>query len=756
MSELKPSIHPRVHPSFFTTLRDQSSKPLESLEELRRLIVSDFRVAIVTETYRKRLGVSLALAKEYKPEMPAFSVSVQMDGNGKTLEHVVGETLLLMLDYDHLEEASALERAFSAACKVPLTLVCYRTISGKGLRVLVRYARPAGCQFSIEALHQEMVAKARTLYDALLGIESDSACCDLVRLCGLAHDPQAYFHWEAQALQFTEAEANALFKRLQKKRGRPKGRLSASTKKAKAAEAAAMKRSSSSSVPTMEEAAPHVCTLLDQWGFSFESGRHNEYVCRFAQLCVNYGIPESDVQNYAGANFASDYPDAAAVIRSCYKHTERFRSWHFYRPGETMASLKASVRVVKQWISMRYELHYNCVTGRHEVRSLDVREGKYPQWKNLDDVIENSLWAELDEAGLHLPVQKLHSIINSDFSEAWNPLEEYLRALPPWDGEHDYIAELADRVSVEELPDYHHDQQAFRDYFRKWLVAMVVGWVTPKVVNQTICILVGRGGIYKTTFFNYLLPPELRMYYMNDSTANYVDKDFMEAFSSKALICLDEFDATFGKSLNAFKSNMTKLEFSIRRPYDRYRSDLPHRATLAGTSNVQHIISDVENRRYSPWIVKSIESPLDHPLDYRGIYSQAVALGQLVRERQQRREAGWVYWPTHTDIEEMRQHNRLFMTENYAEEQIKRLYRVPEENSNKLLIKFRYNAEILERIAANPAIRQNLSSQGVGSVMARLGFPKAHRKHGNGWWVIEKEGLELNNDSSFVIGEDEL
>lgn len=745
---MKTKIHPRVHPSFFSTMQNLTSRPLASMDELQRLIVFDSHVEAVTETYRKRLRVSKELAKQYKPQCPAISVSVQLDGRGRRLGHVVGETLLLMLDYDHLP-SEEMDSLFSKVCSVPFTMVCYRTLSGLGLRVLVGYVRPEDCSLSIEGLHREMVSKARLIYDTLLGKESDGACTDLVRLCGLAHDPQAYFHWEAQELSITPVELAAVLKRKPAKPGRP-------PKKGKKTMRGTASRSSSSSVPTMEEAAPHVCTLLDQWGFSFESGRHNEYVCRFAQLCVNYGIPESDVQNYAGANFASDYPDAAAVIRSCYKHTERFRSWHFYRPGETMASLKASVRVVKQWISMRYELHYNCVTGRHEVRSLDVREGKYPQWKNLDDVIENSLWAELDEAGLHLPVQKLHSIINSDFSEAWNPLEEYLRALPPWDGEHDYIAELADRVSVEELPDYHHDQQAFRDYFRKWLVAMVVGWVTPKVVNQTICILVGRGGIYKTTFFNYLLPPELRMYYMNDSTANYVDKDFMEAFSSKALICLDEFDATFGKSLNAFKSNMTKLEFSIRRPYDRYRSDLPHRATLAGTSNVQHIISDVENRRYSPWIVKSIESPLDHPLDYRGIYSQAVALGKLVRERQQRREAGWVYWPTHTDIEEMRQHNRLFMTENYAEEQIKRLYRVPEENSNKLLIKFRYNAEILERIAANPAIRQNLSSQGVGSVMARLGFPKAHRKHGNGWWVIEKEGLELNNDSSFVIGEDEL
>ena len=31
--------------------------------------------------------------------------------------------------------------------------------------------------------------------------------------------------------------------------------------------------------------------------------------------------------------------------------------------------------------------------------------------------------------------------------------------------------------------------------------------------------------------------------------------------------------------------------------------------------------------------------------------------------------------------------------------------------------------------------------------MKRLGFKKIHKKNGNGWAVIEKEGSEINNDS---------
>ena len=59
---------------------------------------------------------------------------------------------------------------------------------------------------------------------------------------------------------------------------------------------------------------------------------------------------------------------------------------------------------------------------------------------------------------------------------------------------------------------------------------------------------------------------------------------------------------------------------------------------------------------------------------------------------------------------------------NYAEEQILRYYRVPEPDTPLQFIKFRYSAEILERIGVNPALRQNLNNQNIGNVMKRLGF----------------------------------
>lgn len=241
--------------------------------------------------------------------------------------------------------------------------------------------------------------------------------------------------------------------------------------------------------------------------YVFESHRHNEYVSTFGYLCVRYGINLQEAFDYADSHFSAEYPDTMSVMKSCYHHKERLGTWHFFRKGESYKG-QSSIKMVKQWILSRYQAQRNLVTGRHQITSRLVDKPKYLSWVNLDDDILNSLWLEMEEDGLHFSLPKLFSLIHSDFAEKCDPLKEYLQNLPNWDG-FDYIGELADRIHIIPEKGYYHDQSTFRKYLRKWIVAMVVGWIRPDSVNQMMLILVGKGGIFKTTFFNYLLPPSL-------------------------------------------------------------------------------------------------------------------------------------------------------------------------------------------------------------------------------------------------------
>lgn len=729
-------------PSYFQSIKSTESHPVASWESVRNFITADPVVKNHTLLYRKRLAISKQYADELKSQGPAITISAQMDGYGRKLDNLEKPTYRLMVEFDQVS-ADDRERCKELIDHDEHTFMEHLSLSGKGFHIFCKYAPCGNDDLSVIDLFQLMLAKAQRHYESLLGMACDKACSDITRCAGLAHDPDAYFCPESVPFCLDEGDLGRYYD--QKLREEKRVQRATKRKGGKRTERGGKQKGRN----TVEEVTTHVKELLQQWGYEFEPGRHNEYVYHFGTVCVLYGLDKDEVLKLADKEFGTGYPDTASVIKSCYKHTEKLGTWQYYRDGERPSG-NATVRSAKQWLSTRYELQRNLVTGFYEIRSRMVRKGKYPRFTRIDDNIENSLWAEMDEAGLKLSEKTLHSIINSDFSKPYDPLDEYLRNLPRWTrGEHpDYIDQLADRIHIVEKPGYEHTQELFRYFFKKWVVAMVVAWTMPKVVNQFILILVGKGGIFKTTFFNYLLPPQLREYFFNDSTGNYTDKDFMEAFSSKALLCLDEFETVFGKNLSAFKSNLTKLTFSIRRPYDKYRSELPHRGSLCGTTNSRQFITDEENRRYSPWIVESIESPIDHPIDYDHVYAQAVALGQEVMLHRKDTDMDWTFWLTRDDIEVMRQHNRLFMVANYAEEQIQKYYRVPQPDTDLRFIKFRYTSEILEKIGVNPALRQNLNSHNIGAVMSRLGFKKIHKEQGNGWAVIEKEGGEINNDSA--------
>ena len=739
-----------VLPSFFQQINQSENHQLSSWLYLQEYITKDPVLKRATEIYRQRLALGKKFADEMKPTMPAITVSALMDGYGRKLENFLKPTFKLQLDFDHVKKQD-LERCIQLVRQDPHTLVEYITVSGKGFRIICGYKPFTEADVTILELFDLMIHKAMDHYTHLLGITPDKQCIDITRCAGLCYDPDAFFRWDGALFEVGVPELKTLFN----KRTMEKRTAKRKAQKKMRSQKSAAPTMSSYGAPTMQEASSHIQQLLGLWGYTFEPGRHNEYVWHFADICLRYGIDLGEVLQYADREMGKDYPDTAEVIKCIYKHIGKMGTWHFYRPDEGYSS-KPSVKVIKQWLTTRHEFRRNVITGFYEIRSRMVYTGKYPNWTQIDDIIENSLWSEMDEEGLRISDRTLHSIINSDFCEPFDPLDDYLRSLKPWnaDTDPDYISELADRIEIEHRPDDLHTQQLFRYFFKKWLVAMVVAWVCLSVVNQMILIFVGKGGIMKTTFFAMLLPPQLRQYFLNDSTGAYTDKDFMEGFSSKALLCLDELESLFGKNLSAFKSNVTKLTFSIRRPYDKYRSELPHRGSLCGTTNSQQFITDEENRRYCPWIVKSIESPIEHPIDYDHVFSQAVALGKQVAQQPKGEPIEWTYWLTRDDIELLRRHNHIFMVANYAEEQILRFYRVPDKSTDPSHIKFRYSAEILEKIGVNPALRQNLNNQNIGAVMSRLGFKKIHKKDGNGWAVIEKEGLEIASDST--LGGEEI
>lgn len=749
-------------PSLFRSLRTSCHSPLISTAELERLILHDKALENDTKGYREAINIDRNEARNKKRRLPAICPSVQFRRTGRKLEDFGCATGWLMLDYDHVA-GIGLDEKVELASKSPYSMVVYRTISGKGLRILLRYERPKGCTLTITELHHLAVDKAISIYDDLLHISADQQCKDMVRLCGLAHDAKAYFFWDSKPLTFTPDEVNWFYQHVVLKEQEKEEAADKAVRK-NAEKNRAKSNATKGGTPTFEAIIQRVEDHAKNWRVQFQPGSHHEYCMRFAGFCHSYGADKEQLLNWMLQQYGSQYDGIKSIVDWMYKHPANFGCWHLYAPGERYKRTP-DVKDVRQWLSTRLELRRNTITDKTEMRGLDIQNTSYFRWTIVDDPIENSIFSWMDLDGLKIPINLLDIVLNSDFVRRYNPLTEFLESLPEWkEGDPDYIGELSRRVVVKNYPTHFHTQQEFTEMFRKWIVGMVACWVSPRVVNEMVLILVGKGGLYKTSFFQYLLPPELRQYYANDSTADYNNKDFLELCASKALICLDEFETPMGKNLSAFKSIVTKPTITLRRPYARYSSQLLHNASLCGTSNNIHIISEQETRRYLVWEVERIQSPRETPIDYRHLYAQALALGQKVMKEKtlsaasDGEEEPWVYWLTPKDISHLEVHNRLFIVNNYMEELIQKYYRVPNPDSDihSPNLKFVTSAEILEHIAGNPVFRPSFSTRNVGDVMAHLGYSKTRRNNSHGWWVVEKEGVTIAADSRFIENKDEL
>ena len=144
----------------------------------------------------------------------------------------------------------------------------------------------------------------------------------------------------------------------------------------------------------------------------------------------------------------------------------------------------------------------NIITGKCEV-STDGGN----TYTDLTDRHVNSLWKEMCKEVKMVRSMDMRALLDSDLVELYNPFTAYFNDLPEWDRHTDPIAKLAAQVHI------RTGAELFPLLFKKWLVAMVASLLHEEVVNHEILVLLGRQGIYKTTWLNHLLPPELQPLY---------------------------------------------------------------------------------------------------------------------------------------------------------------------------------------------------------------------------------------------------
>ena len=102
------------------------------------------------------------------------------------------------------------------------------------------------------------------------------------------------------------------------------------------------------------------------------------------------------------------------------------------------------------------------------------------------------------------------------------------------------------------------------------LIVIIILVRCVRIVQQAKAYVIERLGAYKTTWFNYLLPPELKQYFYTKANARRMTKDDIIALSQYALICYEELDTMSPSELNQLKAVVTMQYTNERAAYGHY------------------------------------------------------------------------------------------------------------------------------------------------------------------------------------------
>ena len=696
------------------------------LEGVANLIRTDEKLAVFTRSYRQ------TGSKTFKNESQLFAVPCLFEG-GKGRSNIRQLTGMSLVDFDHVfpsdgtadkTDSNALQELKAKIIADPHTLMSYITMSGNGLRVIFTYE--IAPEFSgvpkdeeevkkFEAYYQQAFYAGNAYYEKLLGAKADMQCKNITRLSGLAHDPEVFLRPQSEVIPFTAEEIST-------------------------AATAYVKQSKEDK--QMQRIQTYFDTLiapqLTKAKVEFRSGSHNDYVMRVGYKLAERRFSKKVALKWAMQKFGQDYPDTEQVINSCFANAAPHGKQG--GGGDSRGDSKtATVEEIKSFLDGHVSLRFNEITSRVEYE-IPADNTDAHRFIPVNDRIVNSLWSQMSTI-TRVNIQDMYRVIESDYVPVFNPFKAYLNNLcqsVKSVGDRDYIHELAQTVRVK---GGEQEQMLWHLYLKKWLVGMVASWISDDVVNNVILVLIGEQGAYKTTWFNYLLPPPLKQYFYTKTNANRMSKDDILTLAQYALVCCEELDTMRPAELNQLKAAVTMPSIDERAAYAHYHEHRKHIASFCGTGNNTQFLSDpTGNRRWLPFEVESIVSPRDHPFHYEGIYSQALALYQ----------SGFQYWFTKEEIQELNRHNRQFETPHLERELVSLYFRVPKEGENGM---FMTSARAIQIIGTG--ISQKLNPTRVGLSFNELGFQRV-RYHGiRGYLVIQRTAEEMQAYQKGIILNDE-
>ena len=421
-------------------------------------------------------------------------------------------------------------------------------------------------------------------------------------------------------------------------------------------------------------------------------------------------------------------------------------------------------QIACEWLEENYlnygSLRHDVVTDRLQIRVADLHSledgsayclefrGK-ENWRNLTDKDINTMVCQcVAEKGVNISTNEMWTALKSDMVPAVHPLRAWLDGLRPYTADQpDWIDFVAQQVKVktsgeETKGDKARGEELWRACFKKWFVAMVASWMKDEVVNHTVLVLVGRQGIFKTTWLDNLIPLELRAYSSKLPLSGQISKDDRLRLCENGMLNIDELDAMCGREMNIVKSLLTSTDVNERAAYGRLKERRVRLASFCASTNKREFLTDITgNRRWLPFEVESIQNPFHTIIPYERLYAQAKALVE---------EGIFSYWFDMEEMDVLEAHNEEFRALENEEELLKVYFAVPASDS--MNAKFLTTAEISEKLISAGNIKRPMALSRLGMILGQHGFIASRQgtPARRGWIVYERDSEEINAERKLL------
>ena len=557
--------------------------------------ISDYRCAspaMLSTSSCEPINSGVRTADNNIPRLCFASEFRRRDGRRQLLRR----NALVLLEIDGLTDYATASSLRRAAARQPYTLLTFVGANGRSVEIVCRAAMTDGSTPCDDEAYRRMMAEAykrlHYVYSTQLGVNMPLPVPADDAMCLMSADTAASL--TPQAVTFAVDP------------DRPMTAL---------ATAAVNEEESPLPGKTPDEARRYI--FYSCWNAVLNSGLDaaspyfaEQAIAMLARYCRRSGLPEQMCVERASLIDAinSDRDLITMLFSQAYAARPSAANPLGHVPAPALTAMQ-----VDNFFSKRYRLRRNVLTGVIEYKPLGAYDTSF---RRVTQEVVNTMAFMAQREGIRVWARDIKERVNSTLVGDYNPISDYLAALPRWDGR-DRLTAFAARVPT--------STPLWTEMFAVWMRSMIAHWMglDRQHGNSLVPLLIGEQGCGKSSFTKIILPEPLRPYY-NDRIDFRNDNTLMQGLSAFALINIDEFDRYSDSRQPLMKYIISKGEVTAMKAYRSTFSTERRYASFIATTNCRHPLTDPTGSRR--FVCAEVTGRIDFtsPVDYAQLYAQLV------------------------------------------------------------------------------------------------------------------------------------